>query len=164
MNEEILEEFWYGLKDYEKDLILNNCLDEYDKFLQGKEFDVELVKRHVEANYSKFVLRARKGKLSIVKAYIKLGVDFRAHNDWPLRCSCYYGELDVVKYLVKLGADVHANNEDALRWASFYGKLDVVKYLVEQGADIHAGDDDDALKKARTNGKMAVVDYLQSLS
>jgi len=163
MNEEILEEFWYGLKDYEKDLILNNCLEDYDKFLQGKEFDVRLVKRHVEANYSKFIIRAGAGELPIVKAYVKLGVNFRAHNDWPIRMAAGNGHLDVVKYLVKLGADIHTENDLALRWAAGEGHLSVVKYLVEQGADIHAGDDD-ALKKARTNGKMDVVEYLKSLS
>jgi len=128
-NLEVLKEFWYDLVDDEKNVILNNCHEEYDKFLMGKDFDVEIVKKYVKTNSWKFIQHAEGGHLEFVKMHIQLGVDIHANKNLALRLSANFGHLDVVKYLVEHGADIHAENDEALKFASGTGKLNVVKYL-----------------------------------
>ena len=128
-NSEILKEFWYDLTDEERDIILNNCFEEYDRFLQGKEFDVEVVKRCFKIDNQKFVKCAKEGNLELIKICIQLGVSIHTEDDCALRWAAGRGYLEVVKYLVEQGANIHADDEGALRWASENGHTRVVEYL-----------------------------------
>jgi len=128
-DQNVLQEFWYGLEDKQRVDILQNCHEEYDKFLLGKPFDQEFVKSCFKICNEKFIKCASKGNLELVKIYIQLGADIHARYDWALRYAAEKGHLNVVMYLVRLGADIHAIDNYALRWASNYCHTEVVAYL-----------------------------------
>jgi len=162
-NPEILKEFWYDLTDDQRSVILNDCFEEYDKFLMGKEFDVEVVKRHCKIGDEKFIEYAENGNLELVKIYVQLGANINICGGYSLRYSAVNGYMGVVRYLVEHGADIHSMDDCALKWASVKGHLEIVKYLVEHGANVHA-EDDYALRWAIKSNRTEVVEYLKSLS
>ena len=147
--------------------------------------------RKIDYIYRTPLIKAsQNGYLEVVKYLVEQGANVSTNNDYSLRMASRYGHLEVVKYLVDQGANVHARNDDALRWASRYGHLkivkclveqgasiynehdlilaiinehlEVVKYLVEQGTNIHA-QNDRALRFARKNGHLEIINYLESL-
>ena len=100
------------------------------------------------------------GDLEVVKYLIKHGANVDGHT---LRAASENGKLEMVKYLVDHGVDVRDQQGDsALISASLYGYLEVVKYLVRMGANVHA-QNDQALRFARKNKQVAVIEYLESL-
>jgi len=162
-NPEVLKKFWYDFTDDQRNVILNNCHKEYDKFLQGKKFDAKSVRKHVKLDEVDFIRQAQNGNLKIIKTYVQLGLNIGIGNDWAFQVAAENGHLEIVKYLVEHGANVHAENDYALKYSASNGHLSVVKYLVEHGADIHAGNNS-ALVWASNFGHAEVVEYLQSLS
>jgi len=162
-NKIILKEFWHDLTDDERNIILTNCHTEYDKFLQGKPFNPELVNQYFKVDNQKFIRQAQKGNLELVKIYIQLGANIHTEDDYALQLSSRNGHLKVVKYLIKQGANIHANNDYALRLAAQYGNLSVVKYLVKHGANVHARSNL-ALMWAIENNCTKVVEYLKSIT
>ena len=160
-----LHEFWNNFTKEQKEHIVSNCYEEYNRFLKGEvtEEDCGIIKRHIQniiKNINeKFIYSVTNGHLNIVKACLKLGANIHVENDYALRWASAHGHLEVVKYLVEQGAKIHADNEFALTWASGNGYLKVVKYLVEQGANIVKSK---AIKFAKKYNHSDIVSYLKS--
>jgi len=76
----ILKEFWYDLTDTQRNIILTNCQEEYNNFLQGKPFNPELINKYFKVDNKKFIHHAKEGNLELVKIYIQLGANIHAKN------------------------------------------------------------------------------------
>jgi len=128
-NPEILKEFWYDLTDEQRNNVLNNCHEEYDKFLQGKEFNVEVVKRFIEIDDKKLIGYITSGNLQMFKKSLILKKQCDIQLDYYLKWASSCNRLDIVKYLIELGANIYADDNIALRWADENGNTEIVEYL-----------------------------------
>ena len=136
----------------------------------------------IDGDGSPLIGAARSGKIVIAQYLLDHGADPNQPvpgDGSPLIAAAALGRLDHVALLVSRGADVNLavdGDENPLMNAAAGGHLEVVKFLIDNGADIHTrirsqrwngrqSQDEwrTALSQARSNGRMNVVQYLESL-
>lgn len=106
--------------------------------------------------------------------------NYGKNMDILLREAKEKGESEIVKYALEKGANTNFQSQynnyidlnpvpqhdylkdEALIYASRKGDLYLVKKIVGEGANIHF-QQDYALKEAKKNGHLEIVDYLESL-
>lgn len=100
--------------------------------------------------------------LSIVAFLISQQTYDKETLNQGLSSAVNYGSYSIVEYLITHGADIDAYDNGILYNAINYGYIKIVKLLVEHGADIHFNNDT-AIRLARKNRQLAMIEYIQNL-
>ena len=136
----------------------------------------------IDGDGSPLIGAARSGNILIAQYLLDHGADPNQPVEGdgsPLIAAAAFGRLDQVALLISRGADVNLavdGDENPLMNAAEGGHIEVVKFLIDKGADIHTRIRADrwngrrseeewrtALSQARKNGRINVVQYLESL-
>ena len=99
------------------------------------------------------------GRLAVVMALVRLGVNPLDEHNWALCIAAERGYTDIVVYLIDRGANINALGCTPIVQACMSGRLAVVKLLVARGAHYRYSDDWPLCISARS-GHLHLVDYL----
>jgi len=154
-NVELLNAIFEIIKIYDVELILNFLFHYRNKkplsssglseLISNEKYKVPIFHETGTLYKSPLFFACESGNESIAKYLIKLGFDFKEHNEYgetAFLYACKSGNLNLVKYLVEHGADINSESSDfsspsPLYYSFLSGNTNLVKYVVEQGADIN---------------------------
>ncbi|MFO7735885.1 MAG: ankyrin repeat domain-containing protein [bacterium] len=127
------------------------------------------VKQKDESGNTALHWAAGRGELSLVKLFVKKGVDVNAVDGYRaepvIMWATKKGQKDVVECLVEKGADINLSDkygETALMDAARYGHYEMVEFLVHNRANVNdrSVTGESALMYASSNGHENIVEFL----
>jgi ankyrin repeat protein len=110
-----------------------------------------------------FTYCARYGYTDVVVQLLKDGrIDPKEYNNFPISLASSNGYVDIVKaFLNDFRTDP---TRDSLKAAVLHGHLDIVKTLLQDHRVDPAADNNEAIRKASSNGNVAIVKALLDYS
>lgn len=131
----------------------------YGNFELVKYFHIEL---DADLETKKIVSKniGSKTTLEIIKYLHENGANILEDDNNAMTWACIHGNLNLVKYLYANGASISMNKYDVIAHASLDGNLELLIFLHRECKGDLTADNNKALKWAKSNNKLKIIEYL----